>query len=51
MMIVAPLSVTPERSVAVDFVEPFLEDGTGILLSKPKDAPEFFKIFRPLHFQ
>ena len=50
-MIVSPLTVTAERSEAVDFTQPMLEDGVGILISKPKNEPEIFKIFRPLHYQ
>ena len=34
-MAVAPLTVTAEREMAVDFVQPFIEDGVGILTKKP----------------
>ncbi len=51
MIIVSPLTITAERSAAIDFMQPFLEDGVGILINKPQNGAELSKIFKPLHYQ
>ena len=50
-MIVSPLTISADRGALIDFTQPFLEDGVGILIKKPNNAPELFKVFRPLHIQ
>ena len=50
-MIVSPLTISADRATLIDFTQPFLEDGVGILIKKPNNDPELFKVFRPLHTQ
>ena len=50
---VTTLTPTADRKTVVDFTTVFGEDGTGILIKKPKGSgePGFFKIFKPLHYE
>ena len=51
-MVAVPLTVTPERSAAVDFSLNVIGDGIGIIMKTPESGgPEYIKVFSPFHAQ
>ena len=49
-MAVGPFSITAEREAVVDYTQAFMEDGAGIIMSKPSPhADDMVRIFLPFH--
>ena len=45
-MAVGPFSITAEREAVVDYTQAFMEDGAGIIMSKPSPhADDMVRIF------
>ncbi|XP_052795001.1 glutamate receptor ionotropic, kainate 3-like isoform X2 [Mya arenaria] len=44
----APFSITPDRSAAVDFTKPFLTKGTSVVVRKPERSVWPFQFLSPL---
>ena len=49
-MAVGPFSITAEREAVVDYTQAIMEDGAGIIMSKPSPhADDMVRIFLPFH--
>ncbi len=47
---IGPFSITAEREAVVDYTQAFMEDGVGIIMSKPSpQADDMVRIFLPFH--
>ncbi|XP_069125666.1 glutamate receptor ionotropic, kainate 2-like [Argopecten irradians] len=45
---IGPFTITSLREQVIDFTKPFMEDGAGILTTRPDaDSDKFFRIIRP----
>ncbi|KAL3311819.1 hypothetical protein Ciccas_009594, partial [Cichlidogyrus casuarinus] len=49
-MAIGPLTITAERSSVVDFTESFMSDGLSILVGRPKEAENLFRILNPFNW-